>query len=254
MDSIKELIEVMETLRSETGCPWDKEQNHISLKPYLIEEAYEVIDAIDKSDDEELKEELGDLLLQIIFHARIAAEEGRFDIYDVAATIVRKLKRRHPHVFGDTKVSGTDEVLSNWESIKKSEGKKSVLEGLPASLPSLLKARRIQEKVSRVGFDWPDVKGALEKVYEEIEELKRCIERGDKNEIEEEIGDILFSIVNVGRLLKIDAEGALRRTIEKFIFRFRYIENEIKKRGSRKIEEYSIEELDNMWEDSKKYI
>ncbi len=252
MDSIKELIEVMKTLRSENGCPWDKEQNHISLKPYLIEEAYEVIDAIDKANDEELKEELGDLLLQIIFHAQIAAEEGRFNIYDVAATIVDKLKRRHPHVFGDAKVSGTDEVLSNWEIIKKSEGKESVLEGLPASLPALLKARRIQEKVSRVGFDWSDAKGAIEKLEEEIGELKRCIENGKQVEIEEEIGDILFSVVNVARLLKVDAEGALRKTIDKFISRFRYIESEIKKRGDRKIEEYSIEELDEMWEDSKK--
>jgi len=252
LDSIKELIEVMKTLRSENGCPWDKEQNHISLKPYLIEEAYEVIDAIDKANDEELKEELGDLLLQIIFHAQIAAEEGRFNIYDVAATIVDKLKRRHPHVFGDAKVSGTDEVLSNWEIIKKSEGKESVLEGLPASLPALLKARRIQEKVSRVGFDWSDAKGAIEKLEEEIGELKRCIENGKQVEIEEEIGDILFSVVNVARLLKVDAEGALRKTIDKFISRFRYIESEIKKRGDRKIEEYSIEELDEMWEDSKK--
>jgi len=252
LDSIKELIEVMKTLRSENGCPWDKEQNHISLKPYLIEEAYEVIDAIDKANDEELKEELGDLLLQIIFHAQIAAEEGRFNIYDVAATIVDKLKRRHPHVFGNAKVSGTDEVLSNWEIIKKSEGKESVLEGLPASLPALLKARRIQEKVSRVGFDWSDAKGAIEKLEEEIGELKRCIENGKQVEIEEEIGDILFSVVNVARLLKVDAEGALRKTIDKFISRFRYIESEIKKRGDRKIEEYSIEELDEMWEDSKK--
>jgi len=252
LDSIKELIEVMKTLRSENGCPWDKEQNHISLKPYLIEEAYEVIDAIDKANDEELKEELGDLLLQIIFHAQIAAEEGRFNIYDVAANIVDKLKRRHPHVFGDAKVSGTDEVLSNWEIIKKSEGKESVLEGLPSSLPALLKARRIQEKVSRVGFDWSDAKGAIEKLEEEIGELKRCIENGKQVEIEEEIGDILFSVVNVARLLKVDAEGALRKTIDKFISRFRYIESEIKKRGDRKIEEYSIEELDEMWEDSKK--
>jgi tetrapyrrole methylase family protein/MazG family protein len=242
----------MNTLRSEHGCPWDREQSHESLKPYMVEETYEVLDAIDRRDDEELLEELGDLLLQIVFHAQIASEENRFTVYDVAQTIVRKLVRRHPHVFGDVKVEDSREVLQNWEEIKKEEGKDSILDGIPKGLPALLKARRVQEKVRRVGFDWKDSTGALDKVREEVGELERAVaEEGTGKRMEEEFGDVLFSLVNVSRFLDIDAEEALRRTVDKFTKRFRYLESRIADDDSRSIAEYSLEELDSLWEESK---
>jgi tetrapyrrole methylase family protein/MazG family protein len=251
LNDLYELVEVMRRLRGKNGCPWDHEQSHESLKPYLVEETYEVLEAIDSNDNEELREELGDLLLQIVFHAQIASEEGRFTIDDVARGIVGKLKRRHPHVFGNTEVSGPDEVLRNWERIKKDEGKHSVLDGVPAVLPALLKARRVQEKVGRVGFDWDEQNGAIEKIHEEIDELKGAVEEGKNERIEEEFGDILFSLVNLSRFLKIDAEESLRKTIGKFSKRFRYIEEQVKKRGDRPIEDYTLDELDSLWEEAK---
>jgi len=244
-------VYVMKILRGENGCPWDHQQTHESLKPYLIEETYEVIESIDRNDDEELREELGDLLLQIVFHAQIASEEERFTIDDVAAGIVKKLKRRHPHVFGETEVKDADEVLKNWEHIKKEEGKHSVLDGVPDTLPALLKARRVQEKVGRVGFDWEGLDGPLRKVQEEIEELKNAVDEGNKSRIDEEFGDILFSLVNLSRFLKIDAEESLRKTVGKFSKRFRYIEEQVKKRGDRPIDDYSLDELDSLWEEAK---
>jgi len=251
LNDFYELVDVMKRLRGQNGCPWDHQQTHESLKPYLIEETYEVIESIDRNNDEELKEELGDLLLQIVFHAQIAMEEGRFTIDDVAAGIVAKLKRRHPHVFGDTKVKDADEVLRNWEQIKKVEGKHSVLDGVPDVLPALLKARRVQEKVGRVGFDWEESEGPLRKVLEEIEELKNAIDEGNIDHIEEEFGDILFSLVNFSRFLKIDAEESLRKTVGKFSKRFRYIEEQVKNHGDRPIEDYSLDELDSLWEEAK---
>jgi tetrapyrrole methylase family protein/MazG family protein len=251
VNAFDDLVEVMRVLRSEGGCPWDREQTHQSLKPYMIEEAYEVLDAIDREDDEELKKELGDLLLQVVFHARIADEEGRFDIGQVASSIVEKLKRRHPHVFGDVEVSGSEQVLKNWEDIKNREGRRSVLDGVPASLPALLKARRVQEKVSRVGFDWEAPGDALEKVSEEIDELKEAIRRGGREGMEEELGDVLFSLVNVSRFLRVDAEEALGKTIRKFMKRFRYIEQRVAGKGDHPLQEYSLEELDSLWEESK---
>ncbi len=251
LNDFYELVDVMKRLRDKDGCPWDHQQTHESLKPYLIEEAYEVIDSIDGKDDEELREELGDLLLQIVFHAQIAAEEGRFTIDDVAAGIVAKLKRRHPHVFGDTEVKDADEVLKNWEKIKKDEGKHSVLDGIPDVLPALLKARRVQEKVGRVGFDWEESGGALQKVQEEIEELQSAVDGGNTDRMEEEFGDILFSLVNLSRFLKIDAEGSLRKTVGKVTKRFKYIEEQVKKRGDRPIGDYSLDELDSLWEEAK---
>ena len=242
-----ELVEVMSRLRAEDGCPWDREQDHKTLKPYLVEETYEVIDAIDGEDDDSLKEELGDLLLQIVFHAQIANEEGRFTIDDVAGTIVEKLKRRHPHVFGAVKVASSEEVLHNWEQIKKDEGKSSVMDGVPKSLPALLKARRVQEKARRIGFDWDNVNGAIRKIQEEIGELEQALVKGKKDEAEEEFGDVLFSLVNVSRFFEIDAEDSLRMTIDKFISRFRYIEEEIKDRDK----EFTLEELDRLWERAK---
>jgi len=242
----------MERLRAENGCPWDRKQTHESLKPYLIEETYEVISAIDSGNDDELKEELGDLLLQIVFHAQIAKEDGRFDIDDVAKTIVEKLIRRHPHVFGDLKVSGSDEVLQNWEKIKKEEGKESIFDGVPEGLPSLLKARRVQEKAKRVGFDWNNIEGTLDKVKEEFDELSEAIKFGKKEKISEEFGDLLFSLVNVSRFLDIDAEDSLRQTIEKFMKRFKSVEKIIKSKGGKDLKNYTINELDEIWEDVKR--
>jgi tetrapyrrole methylase family protein/MazG family protein len=252
VNSFDDLVEVMRILRSEKGCPWDREQSHESLKPYLIEETYEVLDAIDRGDDGELLEELGDLLLQIVFHAQLAAEEGRFTVEDVARVIVQKLERRHPHVFGEVQVHSSLQVLKNWEEIKRGEGKRSVLDGVPRGLPALLKARRVQDKVKRVGFDWDDPAGALEKVREEIGEMETAVQRGDRQGIEEEFGDVLFSLVNVSRFLDIDAEESLRQTVEKFSRRFRYIEARIESLGDRSIEDYSLEELDALWEESKR--
>lgn len=252
MSAFDDLVGVMRMLRSEEGCPWDREQSHGSLKPYIVEETYEVLDAIDRGDDEELREELGDLLLQIVFHAQIASEDGRFTIEDVARSIVQKLKRRHPHVFGDVQVENSQQVLKNWEEIKRGEGKSSVLDGVPRGLPALLKARRVQDKVRRVGFDWEDPAGAFDKVREEFEEIQKALREGNRNGIEEEFGDILFSLVNVSRFLDIDAEESLRRTIDKFSRRFRYMEDRIAERGEGSIEDLSLEELDALWEESKK--
>jgi tetrapyrrole methylase family protein/MazG family protein len=251
MSGFDELVEVMRRLRRPGGCPWDREQSHESLKPYLIEEMYEVLDAIDEGEVEDLKEELGDLLLQIVFHAQIAEEDELFSIDDVAKTIVEKLKRRHPHVFGEVKVNNADEVLKNWEEIKRSEGKHSVLDGVPKGLPALLKARRVQEKVRRVGFDWENPADALEKLYEEIGELKEAIAGEGARGVEDEFGDVLFSMVNISRYLNIDAEESLKKTIRKFMNRFRYIENSVLERGDRPIQEYSLEELDTLWEEAK---
>jgi len=245
------LVEVMRRLRGERGCPWDREQNHDTLKPYLIEETYEVLDAIDKKNDTFLKEELGDLLLQIVFHAQIAAEEGRFTIDEVSGSIVEKLKRRHPHVFGEMKVKDSDEVLKNWEQIKKEEGKTSVLSGVPAGLPSLLRARRVQEKAKRVGFDWTSIDGVMEKVIEEIRELKEAAERGDSSRVEEEFGDLLFTLVNFSRFLRIDAEDSLRRTIDRFTERFQKMERRAEERGKIPLDQATLEEMDRLWEEAK---
>ena len=253
LSAFDELVGVMARLRRKDGCPWDREQSHESLKPYIIEETYEVLDAIDRKDDDELREELGDLLLQIVFHAQIAAEQSRFTMDDVAAAIVEKLKRRHPHVFGNVEVEDSREVLRNWEEIKKEEGKDSVLDGVPDGLPALLKAQRVQEKVRRVGFDWESIGGTFDKVREEIGELEKAVKDGDQAGIEDEFGDILFSLVNVARFLDINAEESLRQTTKKFSHRFRYIENRIEEKGERPIEEYSLEELDALWNEAKSY-
>lgn len=251
MNDLYKLVEVMKRLRGENGCPWDREQTHESLKPYLVEETYEVLHALDSGVDERVREELGDLLLQIVFHAQIAEEDGRFDIDDVARSIVEKLVRRHPHVFGDVKVKGSKEVLQNWERIKKSEGKKSVLDGVPEHLPALLKARRVQEKAKRVGFDWDSVDGAFEKLVEELRELKEAVAGGRDAGAAEEFGDILFSIVNISRFLGIDAEDSLRITIRKFMDRFHAMEEKIEQNGTKPLEEYTLEELDALWEEGK---
>ena len=239
--SFEKLVEVMRTLRAPGGCDWDRAQTHETLKPYLIEEAYELLDAIDREDDEEMKEELGDVLLQVVFHAQIASERGAFDIKDVVDTLTEKLIRRHPHVF---EKSGKYSY-ERWEEIKAEEKKtkKSAIGKINPALPALSMARRIQENASAVGFDWKDVSGVKEKVREEIEEFL-------KNPSEEEFGDILFSLVNLSRFMGVDPERALRKSTEKFVKRFQKMEELIEKDG-KKLSDLSIEEMDKYWEKAK---
>ncbi len=246
------LKEVASILRGEGGCAWDRAQTSKSLKPYLIEEAYEVHEAIEKEDYKHLKEELGDLLYQIYAHSQIAEENNLFSIDDVAHGIIEKLIRRHPHVFGDEVATNKQEVIEKWEKIKKREKshRDSILDGVPLQLPALLKAYRVQQKVSRVGFDWDNIKDVVVKLDEETGEFKESIKQKDRRRIEDEIGDILFTIVNISRFLEINPEEALSRTIEKFILRFKFIEREVLKSG-KEIEDMSIEELDSIWERSK---
>lgn len=255
-DRFTDLIELMARLRSESGCPWDREQTHQSLLPYLIEEAYEVLDTIEAGDDEKLKEELGDLLLQIVFHAQIARERGKFDINTVIEHLDAKLKTRHPHVFGKKKAASSEEVLKNWEHIKLSTQKdknKSVLSGIPKHLPALLKAYRVQEKVSRVDFDWKNPDEVFLKIEEEIRELKKARNRKKirRSEIEDEMGDILFSWVNLCRHLKINPEFVLRKTIDKFVKRFSYVEKQLKKRNV-PLQKAGLPLLDSLWEKAKR--
>ncbi len=243
-----ELVKLVTILRKE--CPWDREQTHESIKDNLIEEAYEAVEAIDKKNDEELKQELGDLLLHVIFHSRMARERGAFSIEDVIETLMEKLIRRHPHVFGEREVNDAGQVAENWETIKREEGKKSLLDNLPESLPALIRARRMQEKAGNVGFDWDDWKLAWEKFEEELNEWRAVAENGGRQEKLDEFGDLLFSLVNVGRLLDIQAEDALRQVNRKFESRFRYIEESLKKEN-RTPEESTLEEMDKLWDEAK---
>lgn len=227
--TLTRLVGVMQRLLSPDGCPWDREQSFESMRRYVLEEACEVIDAVDGGDRKALQEELGDLLLQVVFLAELARREGAFAIDDVVAGIVEKLVTRHPHVFGDMDAKTADEVLSNWEKLKAQEKKgRGILGGVPRSLPALNRAQRIGEKVHRVGFDWADARGSREKVKEELSELDRAIESGDPDAVEEEMGDVLFALVNLSRHVKVDAEGALRRTIDKFSRRFSHVERRVK--------------------------
>jgi MazG family protein len=247
----EEFVKVVERLRKE--CPWDKEQTNDSIKDATIEEAYEVVEAIDNKDYDELKTELGDLLLHVVFHTVIAREDNHFTIDEVIDTIQDKLIRRHPHVFGDTEVSGPKEVKKNWESIKLTEGRDSVIDGVPINLPSLQRAHRLQDKASRVGFDWDKKEDVWKKVIEEIEEMHQSEKSGNRDELEKEIGDVFFSLVNYSRFLGINPENALRRTNEKFIKRFNYVQEKIKESG-RKISESNLKEMDHYWEESKKRL
>lgn len=258
-----ELLAVMQRLRAPDGCPWDREQTHESIISYLIEEAYEAQEALASQDWKEFKEELGDILCQVIFHALIASEAGRFTLDDVCNTLREKLIRRHPHVFEDVVVSDSDEVLSNWEKIKKKEkakkdtaAGKSLLSGVPPSLPALLRSYRLGQKTARVGFDFPTLREAFEKVCEEVEELKEHLpeqagEPDNKEALSEEVGDLLFSLVNVARQLKINPENALLSTARKFQKRFTYIEEKLQKRG-KSLEDVSLEEMDALWDEAKK--
>lgn len=249
---LQELLKIMEKLRSEEGCPWDKEQTRESLKPFIIEEAYELIEAISVNDSEKIKEELGDLLFQIVFQSQIAKEKKEFEIPDIIETIGKKMITRHPHVFGAVSSITTEEVLSHWEEQKRREGKlrESILEGIPEALPSLLRAHRLQDRAARVGFDWEKVEDVLNKLDEEIGELKEAVKIKKQNEIEDEIGDIFFMLVNISRFVGISPEDALRKTISKFISRFRYIEMNAADHG-RKLAEMTLEEMDKLWEEAK---
>ncbi|TYP50869.1 tetrapyrrole methylase family protein/MazG family protein [Thermosediminibacter litoriperuensis] len=252
--SMKDLIEIMARLRGENGCPWDKAQTHETLKPFLLEEAYEVIDAIDGGDPGELSEELGDLLLQIVFHSRIAEENGRFCFDDVVDGICKKMVRRHPHIFGDLKVSGAADVLKNWEDIKKEEKEVNsyaeTMDKVPEIFPALMRAYKVQEKAARVGFDWENVEGALEKVYEELKELKEVYKSNNSDKIREEIGDLLFAVVNVARFLSVNPELALREATRKFIRRFKYVE-EAASKIDKNLQEMSLEDMDRLWNEGK---
>ena len=227
--------------------PWDREQSHDSLKQYLLEEAYEVLETIDMNDAKALQEELGDLLLQPVFHAQIAAENGQFTMDDVINTINRKLIRRHPHVFGDTEIHTAEEQKIHWETLKKGEGKKSVLEGVPKQAPALLRAYRVQQKASTVGFDWEKSEQVWKKVHEEINELHDALDRKEAQAVTEEYGDLLFALVNLSRFIGVQPEDALRKAVNKFIHRFHMVEDQFKKEN-RNIKEASLEELDEVWE------
>lgn len=249
-----ELVEIMKKLRDpDKGCPWDLEQTRESLKPFLVEETYEVLEAIDKGKPPEIKEELGDLLFQIVFHAQVADDMEEFNIEDVIGHIRDKMIRRHPHVFGDADFSNSEEVLANWEEEKKREGKQraSILEGIPRTLPGLMRAHRLQERAARVGFDWQRRSDAVAHLDDEIAEFKEALSRNDESGMEDEFGDILFMLVNISRFVGVNPEDALRRTISKFIRRFRHIEMAASESGI-KLSDMSLEEMDAIWEDSKK--
>jgi len=242
----------MERLRADDGCPWDREQTKETLTPYLLEETYEVIEAIGENSPQKIKEELGDLLFQIVFHCQLAKESGEFSIEDVIDAISEKLTRRHPHVFGDAKFDTSEQVLKQWEDRKKEEGKNrdSVLEGVPKELPSLLRAHRIQSRAARVGFDWNNIGGVMEKLDEELSEFRDALGQKDRAAIEDELGDVFFSLVNISRFVGVNPEDALRKTILKFISRFHFME--VKAAGAgRQLSKMTAEELDQLWEEAK---
>ena len=249
LEALDRLLTIMDELREK--CPWDKKQTLESLRHLTIEETYELGDAILENDLEEVKKELGDLLLHIIFYAKIGSETNDFDIADVATSISEKLISRHPHIYGDVVVADDEEVKQNWESLKLKEGNNSVLEGVPKSLPALVKANRIQDKVAGVGFDWEEPQQVFEKLQEELEELQHEVNENNTSKIEAEFGDVLFSMINYARFLKVDPENALERTNKKFIKRFQYLEAKAKEIG-KSINEMTLTEMDVFWEEAKK--
>ena len=252
MSDVSRLREIVARLRAPDGCPWDREQTHESLRAALVEECYEAIEAIEKSDDANLREELGDLLLHVVMHAHMAGERSVFTFEEVVEGICEKLIRRHPHVFGTGKAEDTTEVLRQWEQIKREEkgDRASVMDGLPASLPALMRAQISQKKAARVGFDWDEASQVFEKVEEEIAELKEAIALGKKRQIEEEMGDLFFTMVNLARKLGVDSETSLAGSSTKFINRFKAVEAEIEA-GGRKIEEASPQEMNAIWDKNK---
>jgi tetrapyrrole methylase family protein/MazG family protein len=258
---IQKLVDLVERLRGENGCPWDREQTRESLKPMLIEEAYEVLDALDGASPAELREELGDLLFQVVFHAQIADEKGEFRLADIIDRLHEKMIRRHPHVFGNADLRTSEDVLKNWEDIKAAEkgvesssspeSEKSLLDGIPSRLPALHEAYQMTAKASRVGFDWSRLEDILTKLREESAELQQAYALQERSKLADEVGDLLFVAVNVARFLGIDPETALRRTNKKFSRRFRYVESAVK-RGGREMKDTPLAEMDALWEEAKK--
>ena len=249
---VRDLEEIVRILRAPGGCPWDAEQTHESIRRNFLEEAYEAVEAIDEQNPDHLKEELGDVLLQVLFHARMEQEAGRFNLDDVADGVCKKLIYRHPHVFGDVSVTGTGEVLTNWEELKRKEKGQATntdaLDAVARSLPALWRAEKVQKKAKKAGFDWPDISGALDKLSEELEELKTAVAQGTN--VEEELGDLLFSAVNVSRFLKADPEVALGKATDKFISRFAKVEA-LAAAQNQAMEGMTLEELDKLWERAK---
>lgn len=252
--NVQDLVEIMKILRAPGGCPWDAEQTHESIKKNLIEETYEVIEAINKDDKELLCEELGDLLMQVVFHAQMEAEAGAFDFDTVSDGVCKKLIERHPHVFGDVSISGVDDVLTNWDAIKRKTKKQKTttqsMLSVPRELPALMRAAKLQKKAADVGFDWNEVSGALDKLEEEIAELRQAISNNDGENMAEELGDILFSAVNVSRFIKTDAEEALTAASDKFLSRFTKVEELANERGI-DMKAVGIDELDRLWDEAK---
>jgi tetrapyrrole methylase family protein / MazG family protein len=258
---IEKLANLVARLRSENGCPWDKEQTRETLKPMLIEEAFEVLDALDAEDPNELKDELGDLLFQVVFHAQIAKERGEFDLADVIDRSHEKMMRRHPHIFGDADLKTSDDVLKNWEDIKSAEkgvpssshpeSERSLLDGIPSKLPAMHRAYQMTAKASRVGFDWSRLDDILLKMHEEAAELVDAQSRHDPRKVADEVGDLLFVAVNVARFLGVDPETALERSNRKFNRRFRYVESTVKRQG-RELKNATLAEMDALWEEAKK--
>ncbi len=252
--TIDDMLNIMKILRSPNGCPWDKEQTHHSIRNCLIEETYEAVEAIDNEDAALLQEELGDVLLQVLFHSQLESEIGHFDFSDVVDGIAKKMIVRHPHVFGDTVVSGSDEVLVNWDAIKKETKSQTtqaeVLQSVSRALPALMRSAKVQHKAAKVGFDWPDVSGALDKVEEEAQELREAIASGSPDDRVEELGDLLFSVVNVSRFLNAEPEQALSLSCDKFISRFQKVEQLAKERGV-DMASSTLDELNLLWNDAK---
>jgi MazG family protein len=247
---LNKFLDILDTLLGPDGCEWDRKQTHKSLIPYLLEETHEVIEAINEENQEKLKEELGDLLLHVVFQANLSKKEGHFKFSDSIRSIRKKMIRRHPHVFDDVEVNNTREIKQNWEKIKKDEGRESLMEGLPKSLPSLLFARRIQERASELNFDWRKIEPIWNKIEEEIDELKEAISSKNQDEIEEEFGDLLFSLVNLSRFLKVNPEEALKITNRKFVQRFQKVE-ESADNSNKNLSEMSLQELDRLWDKAK---
>lgn len=252
--NVNDLVRIMEILRAPDGCMWDQAQDHHSIRQNFIEETYEACEAIDDNDTDHLKEELGDVLLQVVFHTQMEKEKGVFDLNDVADGVCKKLIFRHPHIFGDVKVGSTDEILSNWDDLKRKEKKQetdtSTLESVSKSLPSLIRAQKLQKKAAKVGFDWPDVSGALDKVEEELAEVRAAI--GGNGDIEEEIGDLIFAVTNVSRFVKVDSERAAEKTCNKFVRRFANMEKQAAAEG-KNLSDLTLSELDALWDKAKEH-